>query len=109
VKKPPSKTDLREKLVAQTAAFLSAGGTVRQFSAGESAYDRDTPAPPTPLFEARSGSRTPLTDVIAALDARRANKKRQRTRVVRRRSPKRRKQTLYDDFGEPLRVIWVEE
>ena len=40
MKKPPSKTDLRERLQRQTAAFLSSGGKVKEFRAGESAYDR---------------------------------------------------------------------
>jgi hypothetical protein len=40
MKKPPSKTDLRERLQRQTAAFLSSGGKVKEFQAGESAYDR---------------------------------------------------------------------
>ena len=108
MKKPPSKTDLRERLQRQTAAFLSSGGKVKEFQAGESAYDRSETPPPAPLFETRRVERTPLTDVIAALDSRRAAK-RARTKVVRRRTPKRRRQGVYDDFGEPLRVVWVEE
>ena len=45
---------------------------------------------------------------IAALDARR-EAKRTRTKVVTRRTPTRRRQVVYDDFGKPLRVVWVEE
>ncbi len=96
LKKPPSKTDLRERLQRQTADFLSAGGKVQEVQSGETAYDRNSPPP------------TPLTDVIAALEARRAAK-RTRTKVVRKRAPKRRRQVIYDDFGEPLRVTWIEE
>ena len=83
MKKPPSKTDLRERLQRQTAAFLSSGGKVREFRAGESAYDRKETPPPAPLFKTRRAERTPLTDVIAALDARRAAK---RARAARHRS-----------------------
>ena len=109
MKKPPSKTDLRERLARQTAAFLSEGGTVKELRRGESAYDKSDVPPSAPLFEPRPcATRTPLNDVIAALDARRAEK-RSRTKVIRRRTPKRRKQVVYDDFGEPLRVTWVEE
>ena len=109
MKKPPSKNDLRKRLQRQTAAFLSSGGKVEELKVGESAYDRGEIPPSPPLFEARQPtSRTPLTDVIAALDARR-EAKRTRTKVVRRRTPKRRRQVVYDDFGEPLRVVWVEE
>ena len=108
MKKPPSKSDLRERLQQQTAAFLSSGGKVEEFEAGESAYDRSETPAPAPLFETRRAERTPLTDVIAALDSRRAAK-RARTKVLRRRTPKRRRQVVYDDFGEPLRVVWIEE
>ena len=108
MKKPPTKNELRQRLERQTAAFLSKGGKVRELSVGESAYDRSEMPPPAPLFEARKTTRTPLTEGIAALDARRADK-RPRTQIVRRRTPKRRRQVVYDDFGEPLRVIWVEE
>ena len=108
MKKPPSKTELRERLQRQTAAYLSSGGKVKKFRAGESAYDRNEKPPSAPLFETRRAERTPLTDVIAALDSRRAAK-RARTKVVRKRTPKRRRQVVYDDFGEPLRIVWVEE
>ena len=60
MKKPPSKTDLRERLQRQTAAFLSSGGKVKEFQAGESAYDRSETPPPAPLFETRRAERTPL-------------------------------------------------
>ncbi len=106
--KPPSKTDLRERLQRQTAAFLSSGGKVQELRTGESAYERNQVPPAAPLFETRRSERTPLTDVITALDARRAAK-RSRTKVVRRRTPRKRRQVVYDDFGEPLRVVWVEE
>ncbi len=109
MKKPPSKNDLRERLQQQTAAFLSSGGKVEELKVGESAYDQGEIPPSPSLFEARQPtSRTPLTDVIAALDARR-EAKRTRSKVVRCRTPKRRRQVIYDDFGEPLRVVWVEE
>ena len=72
MKKPPSKTDLRERLQRQTAAFLSSGGKVKEFRAGESAYDRNETPPPAPLFETRRAERTP-PDVIMAWMRRAAN------------------------------------
>lgn len=108
VNKPPSKSDLRQRLQRQTAAFLSGGGKIQELAVGESAYERHEVPPPAPLFQHTSSSRTPLTDVIAALEKRRAER-RPRHKIVRRRSPKRRKQVVYDDFGEPLRVVWIEE
>ena len=62
MKKPPSKTDLRERLKRQTAAFLSSGGKVKEFRAGESAYDRNEPLPPAPIFEARRAELQKVAD-----------------------------------------------
>ena len=106
MKKPPTKNELRQRLERQTAAFLSKGGKVRELSVGESAYDRSEMPPPAPLFEARKTTRTPLTEVIAALDA--GARKRPRTRSS---APNAEASAAShcDDFGEPLRVIWVEE
>ena len=109
MKKPPSKQDMRERLEKQVAAFLSDGGKVQELKTGDSAYDRSSIPPTTPpVFDARKSSRTPLNDVVAALDARRAEK-RSRKKIVRQRASKRKRQVVYDDFGEPLRVVWIEE
>ena len=108
LKKPPSKQDLRRHLSQQTAKFLSSGGSIQELARGESAYERNEVPPPAPLFTDAKVSRTPLTDVVAALDARRAPK-RQQKKGARRSAPRRRKQVVYDDFGEPLRVVWVED
>ena len=108
LKKPPSKQDLRRRLTQQTAKFLSSGGSIQELERGESAYERNEIPPPAPLFTDAKVARTPLTDVVAALDARRAPKRQQR-KVSRRSTPRQRKQVVYDDFGEPLRVVWVED
>ena len=108
LKKPPSKQDLRRRLSQQTAKFLSSGGSIQELARGESAYERNEIPPPAPLFTDAKVARTPLTDVVAALDARRAPKRQQR-KGSRHSTPRQRKQVVYDDFGEPLRVVWVED
>jgi hypothetical protein len=108
LKKPPSKQDLRRRLSQQTAKFLSSGGSIQELARGESAYERNEIPPPAPLFTDAKVARTPLTDVVAALDARRAPK-RQQKKGSRRSTRRQRKQVVYDDFGEPLRVVWVED
>ena len=60
------------------------------------------------IFQTSRVTRTPVNDVIDALEARREQKK-LKAKVVGRRKPRRRKKIVYDDFGEPLRVIWVED
>jgi len=108
LKKTPSKQDLRRRLSQQTAKFLSSGGSIQELARGESAYERNEIPPPAPLFTDAKVARTPLTDVVAALDARRAPK-RQQKKGSRQSAPRQRKQVVYDDFGEPLRVVWVED
>ena len=108
LKKPPSKQDLRRRLSQQTDKFLSSGGSIQELARGESAYERNEIPPPAPLFTDAKVARTPLTDVVAALDARRAPKRPQK-KVSRQSAPRQRKQVVYDDFGEPLRVVWVED
>jgi hypothetical protein len=102
-KRPPSKAELRRELERATRRFISDGGEVEEVPAGTSVYAPGTRPPPTqPLFTQPRETRTPLNDVAAALDARRAARKRRR--VVRSRKPEPRRQVIYDDFGEPLRT-----
>ena len=108
MKKPPTKRDLRAHLQRQTEAFLTSGGKIREFKVGDSAYDKGKTPATTPLFQTSRVTRTPVNDVIDALEARREQKK-LKAKVVGRRTPRRRKKIVYDDFGEPLRVIWVED
>jgi hypothetical protein len=107
-KRPPSKAELRRELERATRRFISDGGEVEEVPAGTSVYAPGTRPPPTqPLFTQPRETRTPLNDVAAALDARRAARKRRR--VVRSRKPEPRRQVIYDDFGEPLRRVWSDD
>ena len=108
MKKPPSKRDLRADLQLQTAVFLSSGGKIREFEVGDSAYDKGQTPATTPLFQISRAGRTPVNDVVEALEARR-NGQKTKKKEARRTAPRRRKKIIYDDFGEPLRVIWIEE
>ena len=76
---------------------------------GTSAWEPGTAPPPTlTLFSQPRQPRTPLSDVIAALDERRAAR-RTRSQVRRTRKPRPRRQVIYDDFGEQLRRVWRED
>ena len=107
LKKPASKAELRQHLNQQTQAFLERGGEIARVERGVSGIDGREPARHIPLFDQPKPTRTPLTDVIRALESRRAEKKKVKPRLAVRRS--RRKKVVYDDFGEPLRVVWHEE
>ena len=110
MKKLVSKADIRDELLQETERFLEQGGSVNEIPRGISGKDPGNP----PLFlnrrlfvEPRS-PRTPIPEVVAAIEARRLQKFRYRSQQKRRLPPPRRK-ILYDDFGEPLRRIWSEE
>lgn len=104
-----SKADLRQELEQAIHQFLHGGGKVNEIPTGTSAWlPGSRPAPPQPLFTQPPVERTPLDDVVAALDERRA-KKRSRTEVKRARKPKAKRRVIYDDFGEPLRRVWADD
>ena len=58
------------------------------------------------LFVEPKNPRTPIPEVVAAIEARRLQKYRRKSPQKRRLPPPRRK-IIYDDFGEPLRRIWL--
>ena len=110
MKKPESKADIRDALLAETERFLKQGGNVETIERGISGKDPQD----APLFlnrrlflEPRS-KRTLVPEVVAAIEARRKEK------FVRKPSRKGRlaksqRKVVYDDFGEPRRRVWVEE
>lgn len=114
MKPPVSKTDLRRELDRQVDAYLREGGQVHQIARGISGRAaEDGPLPNAPFTgnqengagngAQKKGERTYLTDVIAAIEARRKPKIATK-RVVHRA----RKKFIYDDFGEPIRWVWEE-
>jgi hypothetical protein len=111
VKKPVSKEELRAELERATDRFLQQGGHVENIPRGISGKDPGDP----PLFlnrrlfiEPRS-KRTLVPEVVAAIEARRKQKLVRTPRPKRSRLPKPRRKTIYDDFGEPLRRVWVDD
>ena len=110
LKKPVSKADIRDELLQETERFLKQGGSVNEIPCGISGKDPGDP----PLFlnrrlfvEPRS-PRTPIPEVVAAIEARRLQKFRHKSQQ-KRRLPSPQRRILYDDFGEPLRRIWSED
>jgi hypothetical protein len=111
LKKPVSKEEVRAALQQETERFLDRGGEVEQIPQGVSGKNPgDAPLflnrrlftePPIP--------RTPVPEVVAAIEARRLLNLRRRPVRKRSRLPQPRRKVIYDDFGEPLRKVWVEE
>lgn len=108
MKKPPTKADIRAQLERETQRFLRGGGTIRRFEPGETALEGRSSPLRTPVFNEPRQPRTPLNDVVAALDERREAFKRSPP-LRRGRKPQPRKKFIYDDFGEPLRSVWVDD
>ncbi len=109
VKKLPDKSDMRADLERETQLFLQDGGEVKSVPTGISG--KDPLAPPLyltrRLFAEPRAERTPIPEVVAAIEARRkALVKRQ---PARKRATRSRRKTVYDDFGEPLRKVWVDD
>lgn len=104
MKRPPSKQQLRAEMQQQIQQYLREGGVVRDVPRGQSGFQNNAN-----LFAQLGDNpprqeRTPLDNVVKALDAR---KKQPHSNV---RTHKRaRKKLITDDFGEPLRWVWVEE
>ncbi|WP_108125287.1 hypothetical protein [Saccharospirillum mangrovi] len=107
MKKPPTKKDIRRDLESQVDAFLRDGGEIETVDRGRSGLDASTPWR-NPFQSSSNGEpkteRTPVPEVVAAIDSRKQKKPPQTTR--RHRRP--RKEWIYDDFGEPVRWVWKE-
>lgn len=111
LKKPVSKADLRDELQRETERFLKQGGHVQNIPSGISGKDPGDP----PLFLNRRlfieprGQRTLVPEVVAAIEARRRQKNQRKPQRKPSRLPRPRRKIIYDDFGEPLRKVWVDE
>lgn len=112
MKKTESKADIRQELHQQTERFLRAGGQVEKVPQGLSGKEPGEP----PLFLNRRlfieprAPRTLVPEVVAAIEARRRENTARKAPAKRRRSAAQpRRKVIYDDFGEPLRHLWVED
>ncbi len=102
----PTKTrrQLHQELEEQIRQYLDNGGHVNEVPRGLSGR-MDASGPLVALFEGVSHEdRTPLPDVVAAIEARKKP-----APLLKPKRPKPRKKVILDDFGQPLRWEWVEE
>ncbi len=104
MKKIPSKAELRAELQKQIDDYLMQGGEVRQIPSGVSGRDNPMQSLPTPIFNESKITRTPIPEVLEALDSRRQKK----PEVKKPAKKKPVEKVIYDDFGEPLRKVWVD-
>lgn len=98
----PTKAQIRAQLAQEIQQYLQGGGVVHDIPKGASGRtDNHNPfgqmgsnPPPQP--------RTPVTEVIKTLEARKHPPTPRKTKRPY-------KKLITDDFGEPLRWIWVED
>jgi hypothetical protein len=98
-----TKKDIQADLERQVQAYLSHGGNIDQVERGQSGLNHEKPwiNPFKSTESEKSPSRTPVPDVVAAIDARKNAKKKP---PPKRRRPE--KVWILDDFGEPVRWVW---
>ena len=101
--KIPTKADLRDELQRQIDAFTCKGGTIQQVDKGVTGRESPQASLKTPLFNEPKISRTPLTEVIAAIDSRKLSK----SNLKKTDKVTSKEKIIYDDFGEPVRNIWT--
>ena len=101
-----TKKDIQADLDRQVRRFLSRGGDIDQITRGQSGLAHDKPwiNPFKSGDQEKAVSRTPVPDVVAAIEARKHPHKKT---IIKNRRPK--KKWILDDFGEPLRWVWSED
>lgn len=111
MKKVISKAEIRAHLEQEIHLFERDGGSITNIPTGLSGNDPMAPSSPPNrrLFLEPSVKRTHVPEVVAAIEARRKEKLNHKPRSNPVKRSKRRRKTIYDDFGEAVRNIWVDE
>lgn len=102
--KRPTKKQLRQQLSQDIEDFLDHGGAVHEFERGESGLINGRLDDRRTGFEQPKQERTPLQAEMQAVDARKKPDKSSSVKTTSR--P--RKKIIYDDFGEPIREVWLD-
>lgn len=98
-----TKSDTRSDISHDIDNFLSGGGEVKDIPTGVSGNENNINLfTRSTNFEPKK-DRTPLTETIQEMDARKKEKK-----PAPKASKKPRKILITDDFGEPVRWVWEE-
>ncbi len=100
---PLSKAEKRAQLNNQIEQFLSKGGQVASVPQGVSGRENPTQALVPALFTEKAAPRTDARNALQSLDSRKNKKNTSHTLKRPRKKP------VYDDFGELLRWVWVDE
>ena len=103
IKRPKTKAEIRDEINRDINRYLSDGGAVKDIPNGVSGREDNTNLfSQATQFEPKQ-ERTPVTEVIKELEARKKGK----NEPARKKSGPRKK-LITDDFGEPIRWVWEE-
>lgn len=99
----------RKRIRQQTEEFLARGGSVSSVEPGVSGRGDGNihRAHQQTFTPSGTSERTPVPEVVAAIESRKQAKRARHTAKSPRRQPRRK--LIYDDFGEPLRWEWVDK
>lgn len=104
--KRPTKAELRAELNNQIDEFISHGGKIEDVPRGRTALPNGQGLGHIFARNENPASRTPANDVAATIDARKQAKNQRNAKSSRRNRTNPKREVIYDDFGEPLRVVW---
>lgn len=98
-----TKAEKREALNAEIERYLSKGGKVDAVPQGVSGRENPEKALLPALFAEKASTRTDARNALKSLDSRKKH-------ATANNKPKRpTKKPVYDDFGELLRWVWVDD
>ncbi|QQD22151.1 hypothetical protein GJQ54_10430 [Oceanospirillaceae bacterium ASx5O] len=107
MQKRPSKNTVREQLSQEVEDFLLHGGAVTEVPRGASGLQDGRYGQPV-AFDKPREERTPVSDVLKVIDQRREEQRKTHKPATSKKPKRPRKKVIYDDFGEPVRVVWEE-
>ncbi len=102
--KRPTKREIRQQMQSEIESFLDQGGAVHEFQRGESGLINGKIDDRSSGFEQGKQTRTPLVDELKAVDER----KKSGSAPAPAKPSRPRKKIIYDDFGEPIREVWID-
>lgn len=102
--KRPTKREIRQQMTNEVDQYLNQGGEVREFQRGESGLVNGKIDDRSSGFEQGKQQRTPLLEELKAVD----DRKKPASSPSPPKSNRPRKKIIYDDFGEPVREVWID-
>ncbi len=100
-----TKAQIRAEIDEQINAFIQQGGAVNAIPQGISGHVGNSNPFGTMVRNGEPQDRTPLVEIVKQIDARKSPQPKAPLKTTRR--PRRK--LITDDFGEPVRWVWVED